>query len=624
MYKNTNHTLLCIDDDQDILNVLERIFSKADYKVYTSTDSNEAIGLIKMHDIGVVLCDYNMPDMNGVDVLSEIKERYPDTVRLLLTGETDSQLAVDAINKGAIFKFMHKSWDRGELIRMVKEAFQLFDLSRENRVLTKKLEEANEKLHETNKGLEKRVEEKAREIVKLTFYDEITELPNRTFLIEWLSQALKQAGRNNQTIGIFMLGIDRFKKINESLGHTTGDQLLRLLATKMADCTREADTICRLSGDMFCIVVQLSGSTDDTPELANRLLQGIEEPFVMGEKEVYLTASVGISLYPNDGTDLHELLRKAEIALNYAKEKGGNTYQYFTESFNKRAKHRLSLEAELHKAIRNEEFVLYYQPRVSSDTLKIVGAEALIRWQHPVRGLVSPDDFIPLLEETGLIRPVGEWVINEVITALARWQERGFTKLRASANLSPLQFKQDDLVGQIRNIASDNTYSSLLQFLELEITENILMDDIERAKRILDRLHDEGITLAIDDFGTGYSALSYLIKLPIDHIKIDISFVRQMGISHDADAVIRAIVLLAQSLRLKSIAEGVETEMQSQALHILGCDEFQGFLYGKPVPEEQFLAAYENEVVVTVEGNSNITKDPAQEKRQVIDVVTGR
>ena len=488
MNSQKNNTLLCIDDDIDVLNMLERLFKKEGFNVLLSKHSTDVAHLLEENDVGVVLCDYNIPGKDGIQLLSEVREKYPQVVRLLLTAETDSKLTIDAINKGAIFKFANKLWDSTELILMVREAFQLFNLSRENENLTKQLTEANETLSEINKNLEDRVEEKAEEIAKLTFYDEITDLPNKTFLMEWLGHAITQAKRNEQTIGVFMLGLDRFKKINDSLGHKTGDRLLKMMATQIANYTRNADAVCRISGDMFCVVLHRSGSTDDTSDIAERLLKEIESPLTLDDKDVYLTASLGISIYPNDGIDPDILLRNAESALNHAKEKGGNNFLYYTEEFNSRAKRRLSLEAELHKAIKNEEFLLYYQPRVNSHSLENVAAEALLRWQHPSRGLVSPGEFIPLLEETGLIRPVGEWVIQEVCEFLKRWQEQGLPKIRISANLSPVQFTHNNLLGQIRNIAADNVYAPLLQHLEMEITESVLVDDIEHAKSILQRL----------------------------------------------------------------------------------------------------------------------------------------
>lgn len=380
MASHPMNTLLCVDDDQEVLDVLQRLFREENYKVLTAIRSEEALKLVESHDIGVVLCDYNMPGMDGVRVLSEIRDRYPDTVRLLLTGETDAQLVIEAVNKGAIFKYIRKSWDRTELIQMVREAFQVVQLTRENSRLTKELQEANKKLRDIKKSLEDRIELKAEQIANLTFYDEITDLPNKTFLMEWLAQVIKQVERNKQTIGVLILGIDRFKKINESLGHSSGDRLLKILVGKIAAYTRQADAFCRISGDMFCIVFHGSGSTKDTSEIADRLLRVVAKPVYIDTEAIYLTASVGISFFPNDGVEPGILLRNAESALNHAKKKGGNIYQYYTEEFNLRAKQHLSLEAELHKAIKNEEFILYYQPRICSRTLKTVGAEALLRW----------------------------------------------------------------------------------------------------------------------------------------------------------------------------------------------------------------------------------------------------
>jgi len=615
------NTLLCVDDDEDILNLLVQIFKIENYEVLTAKDGEQALEIINKNEVGVVLCDHHMSGICGVELLTVIRDRCPSIIRILLTGGKSSQVVIDAINKGAVFKYISKPWDQDELILTVKEAFEFYHLRKANEQLTTQLKYANKKLNEANNKLKDRVEEKAEQIAQLTFYDNVTDLPNKTFLIEWLSGAITQSRKENTIFSLSFIGIDRFRTIIESLGHASGDKLLQILAYKMAEFTRKADAVCRIDGDEFCIVSSGSELAFNTCEIAERIIQEMANPLTIDGKEVYLTVSAGISIFPDDGIEPHELLRNAEAALSHAKKRGGNCYQLYNKEFNSRAQQRLSLSAELHNAIKNNEFILYYQPKVCSKSLQITGAEALLRWQHPARGLVYPGEFIPILEDTGLIRPVGEWVIDEVCKALRRLHGQGFTNMRISANLSPVQFKNDEIVGQIRNIALDNILAPLLYYLELEVTEGVLIDDLDRAKSILESLHDEGITLAIDDFGTGYSALSYLIKLPFDHIKIDISFVRQMGMNRDADAVVRAIVLLAQSLRLKSIAEGVETEAQAQALSVHGCDEFQGYLFGRPCPEKQFIDMLKKPVPSSISDIVKTEKDLHQDKLSGLDLV---
>ncbi len=624
MNDSKNNTLLCIDDDKVILNAVQRIFHEKGYEVLVARDTEQAWQLMATQEVGVILCDYHMPGKDGIQFLNEVKEKYPKTIRLLLTGDKGNELAVQAINRGAVFKFLYKPWDWDELCNVVNEAFQLFNLAKENEYLTSQLTEANEKLSGLNKTLENRIEEKAREITKLTFYNETTALPNKNFLIEWLSHALKRAERDEQMLNVFVLGIDGFKKINGSFGYSIGDELLRMFSERIVSYIRKSDTAFHMSGDLFCVVSEVSDIVSDIPEIVDRFLKKMEDPLCINGEEVYLTASVGISVYPNDGQNAEILLSNAETALNHAKEKGGNTYQYYTDAFNVRARRRLSLEAELRQAIKNEEFILHYQPRVCGSSAKLTAAEALLRWQHPERGLVFPGEFIPLLEETGLIRPVGEWVINEVCATLKRWNELELPSIRLSANLSPVQLKQDDIIAQIRNLTLDPDYAPLLKLLEIEVTESVLVDDIDRAKFVLDLLHNEGITLAIDDFGTGYSALSYLVKLPFDHIKIDISFVSQMGSNPDAASVVRAIIMLARSLRLKSVAEGVETEEHARALRVLGCDEFQGYLYGRPCEESQFMKMFNT---TEIEKAADIsTLDPGKELDELgqVDLVSNQ
>jgi len=621
MNEHIINTLLCVDDEEDILNILVQIFRIGKYRVLIAKDGEQALEIINKNEVGVVLCDHHMPGICGVELLRVIRDRCPGIIRILLTGEKSSQVVIDSINKGAVYKYISKPWDQDELIITVKEAFEFYHLRMANEQLTTQLKYANKKLNEANKKLEDRVEEKAHEITQLTFYDNVTDLPNKTFLIEWLSGAITQSRKENTIFSLSFIGIDRFRTIIESLGHASGDKLLQILANKMAEFTRKADAVCRIDGDEFCIVSSGSELAFNTCEIAERIIQEMANPLTIDGKEVYLTLSAGISIFPDDGIEPHELLRNAEAALSQAKKRGGNCYQLYNKEFNRRAQQRLSLSAELHKAIKNNEFILYYQPKVCSKSLQITGAEALLRWQHPTRGLVYPGEFIPVLEDTGLIRPVGEWVIDEVCKVLLRLHGQGFTNMRISANLSPVQFKNDEIVGQIRNIALDNILAPLLHYLELEVTEGVLIDDMDRAKSLLEFLHDEGITLAIDDFGTGYSALSYLIKLPFDNIKIDISFVRQMGMNRDADAVVRAIVLLAQSLRLKSIAEGVETEAQAQALSVLGCDEFQGYLFGRPCPEKQFIDMLKKPVPSSISDIVKTEKDLHQDNLAGLDLV---
>ena len=426
----------------------------------------------------------------------------------------------------------------------------------------------------------------AERIQYLAYHDTLTGLPNRVLFEEHLTEAIAQAGPAPRPLAVMFLSLDRFKKFNDTLGHIIGDQLLRRVAERLSTSLGQGDTIACFTSDEFAFLLTGVRDEEDAAEFARSLQGIIEASFEIDEQELYVTASIGIGLYPHDGTDAQSLLKNSGAALYRAKQQGGNNYQFYTPDMNERALKRLALENQLRWALERKEFRVYYQPQVNIGTGQIVGMEALVRWQHPEMGLVSPAEFIPLAEDTGLISPIGEWVLRSACAQTKSWQDCGFTSLRVSVNLSPRQFQQPDLLLMIERQLKETGLDPA--FLELEVTESSVMKNAESAINTLRELKAMGITISIDDFGSGYSSLSYLKHLPIDVLKIDQSFVRDMTADPNDAAIVMAIIQLAHSLQLKVNAEGVETEEQLRFLRLLRCDEMQGYLFCRPLPVEAF------------------------------------
>ncbi|HUQ34134.1 MAG TPA: bifunctional diguanylate cyclase/phosphodiesterase, partial [Pyrinomonadaceae bacterium] len=385
---------------------------------------------------------------------------------------------------------------------------------------------------------------------------------------------------------VMFLSLDRFKKFNDTLGHTVGDQLLKSVADRLRPHMREGDTFARFGSDEFSFLLTGIGKAEDASRLAREFQSILDAPFSVEGHELYVTSSIGIGLYPEDGRDSQELLKSAGAALYRAKQSGGSNYQFYTADMNALALARLALENQLRWALERKEFRVYYQPQVSINTGQITGMEALVRWQHPELGLVSPAEFIPLAEDTGLIAPIGEWVLRAACAQTRAWHDCGFKGLRVSVNLSPRQFQQPDLVLVVERILKETGLDGA--GLELEVTESSVMKNAETAIRTLGELKAMGIKISIDDFGSGYSSLSYLKHLPIDVLKIDQSFVSDMTADPKDAAIVMAVIQLAHSLQLKVIAEGVETDEQLHFLRLLSCDEMQGYLFCRPIPVEAF------------------------------------
>jgi diguanylate cyclase (GGDEF)-like protein len=425
-----------------------------------------------------------------------------------------------------------------------------------------------------------------RRLAQLVNYDALTGLPNRTLLHDRLSQALAQAQRNRRVVGVVFLDLDHFKIINNTLGHATGDRLLKAVAERLAGCVCQGDTVARPGGDEFTLMLPEVEDTQAVAGVAQRVLDTLAAPFELDGREVFVAASLGIALSPFDGDDAETLLKNADTATYQAKKHGRNNYQFYSAEMNVKAFERLALETSLRRALEREELLVHYQPQVDLSTGRVVGTEVLVRWQHPHLGLVSPTRFIPLAEETGLIAPIGEWVLRTACAQNKSWQQAGYAPLCVAVNLSVRQFKQANLVQTVERVIRETGLDP--RYLELELTESIFMQNAKATIQTLRELKEMGVKLSIDDFGTGYSSLSYLQRFPIDALKIDQSFVRDITTDPSDAAIGQAIISMAHSLRLKVVAEGVETEEQLAFLQRDRCDQMQGYYFSRPLPVEAF------------------------------------
>jgi diguanylate cyclase (GGDEF)-like protein len=421
------------------------------------------------------------------------------------------------------------------------------------------------------------------------YHDALTGLPNRASFTEHLEEAMRRAKRAGWPLAILFLDLDLFKRVNDSLGHDAGDRLLRVAAERIRRAVREADMLFRMGGDEFTVLLEDVRGPEEAAQVAGRVLEGIAEPLQLQHHEIAVTASIGIALYPRDDVLGERLVKSADTAMYRAKELGRNRYMFFAREMNERVESQIMIETALRRALKNEEFVLHYQPRVSAATGRATGAEALLRWKHPEWGLVEPARFVPLLEETGLIVPVGAWVLAEACRQAVAWQAAGLPPLRVSVNLSSRQFRSEALVEAVSEALRSSSLAP--QLLDLELTESLLIENVDHAMGVMGKLKAIGTAISIDDFGTGYSSLGYLKRFPIDSLKIDKSFVRDIATSPKDAAIVNAISALARSLGIGLVAEGVEEPWQVEFLRARHCTEMQGYLFSRPLPVEPLAAA---------------------------------
>jgi diguanylate cyclase (GGDEF)-like protein/PAS domain S-box-containing protein len=428
----------------------------------------------------------------------------------------------------------------------------------------------------------KLIEEK---LHKLAYYDPVTDLPNKKHFSEYILKALEEAKEHNKKIAVLFIDLDRYKKVNDTMGHLIGDRLLKEAADRFKTLTNDSVFAARVGGDEFIFVKSNINSSEEAAGLAYNILNLIKAPFKFDKEEIHITTSIGISLYPDHGEDAVTLMKNADMSMYRVKNNGRNNYEFYIPSMNKEAYEELVIENSLHHALENDELILYYQPKFNALTSKIIGMEALVRWQSPKLGLVAPGRFISLAEETGLIVQIGRWVLENACAQIKSWQDMGLPPLRVAVNLSVRQFEENNLVEIVEEVLSNTALEP--QYLELEVTETMAMKNMELIVTTLKKLKEMGIHIALDDFGTGYSSLKYLRNIPVDTLKIDRSFINDIHSNPSYSAIIDAIIDIAKKLRLGIIAEGVETHEQSNFLIEKKCYEMQGFLFSKPVTKEE-------------------------------------
>lgn len=429
-------------------------------------------------------------------------------------------------------------------------------------------------------------------IEHMAYHDALTGLSNRYELQNRLEQAILQAKRYSHSLALHFVDLDRFKVVNDTLGHTVGDQLLQAVAERLKGCLRASDTAARIGGDEFAVLQPEVADLQSAATLANTILKTMEAPFRLAGRDVHISSSIGVSVFPLDGKGPEDLLKNADVAMYMAKKEGRNNFQFFTTALSDQIRDRMALEADLHAALEGDQFVMYFQPQVCLQTRRLIGMEALIRWRHPTRGMVSPGMFIAVAEECGLIHEITHWALEQACAQNAVWHAAGWPRYRVAVNISSAIFKRGDLCQTVVEVLERKLLPP--EYLELEVTETLLLQD-EYAVKAISRLKELGVTLSIDDFGTGYSSLNYLQRLPVEKLKIDQSFVRNLPDSHDDAIIIRAIIDLGHALGHTVIAEGVESEDQLTYLRDHGCDEGQGYLFGRPMPAEAFEALLERD-----------------------------
>jgi diguanylate cyclase (GGDEF)-like protein len=690
--------IVCVDDDLNVLTSLGEQLNRSlnqDYDIELATSALEAIDLfaelsLEGIPIPLIISDWGMPGMSGNELLTQIRDRYPQTLSIMLTGQIDIDTIVNAVNSADLYRYIPKPWDETDLILTVKEALRRYSQEEQLTAQSQALRQANEDLQKSLSLLKATLEstadgilvadslgnvthfnqklvdiwnievknrkERVLEVMKAmlldsdpfndkiqqwersdslesydiltlkngktiecysqaqrlgsqnvgrvwsfqditerrqteeiiyyqAYHDGLTGLPNRKQFNERLSKLLAHAERKREGVGVLFIDLDHFKVVNDTLGHVLGDRLLQQVVDRLNQCCRSEDLIARWGGDEFTMALPHIHNRDDATAIAQRILESLQPSFELEEHHIRISSSIGITVYPDDGLDADTLLKNADTALYQAKESGRNDYQHYAQVLNWQPTQRLALENSLYQAWENRELVLYYQPQIDSITGDITHMEALLRWQHPQLGFISPEVFISLAEQNGLIIPIGEWVIQTACSQTKAWHSMGIGPVAIAVNLSPKQLKHRRLLQTIEQVLTDTELEP--NYLELEITESSTLQDLATTRSILFDLQKMGVSIALDDFGTGYSSLSYLKQFPLHSLKIDQSFVRDLLTNSQDLAIVEALLALGQGLNIRVIAEGVETVELKNLLNNLGCHYMQGYCFSPPLPLEE-------------------------------------
>ena len=623
-----NASILIVDDKQANVLLLERMLHGAGYTCVTSTlDPRAVYKLHREHRYNLILLDLQMPGMDGFEVMTLLKTLDSNSYLPVLVITAQPEHKLRALQFG-VRDFISKPFDFPEVLTRIHNMLEVQLLHREMQHHSQVLEQTVQELRDTETGLRlsqvalltesaaladhaqqlqlanehlvkstiaahELAEEIGRAKLQMAYlaqHDALTGLPNRILLNDRLTQAMALAQRQGKQLALMFLDLDRFKYINDSLGHSVGDQLLLSVAHHLTAAVRGSDTVCRQGGDEFVILLADVEHARDAALSAEKILTALTAPHRIDQLELHVTVSIGISIYPEDGQDVDSLIKSADTAMYHAKENGRNNFQFFEPNMNALAVERHAIESGLRRAMERQELVLHYQPKINLESGTITGVEALVRWQHPQRGLILPEQFVWIAEDCGLIIPIGTWVLGEACRQAQSWQDAGLPPMAVAVNISAIQFRHRDFLEHLTRILKDTGLAP--HCLELELTESVLMHDATTTLTVLNGIKTLGVRLAIDDFGTGYSSLSYLKHFQIDTLKIDQSFMRDIthASADTADAaIITAVVCMGKSLNQRVIAEGVETREQLAFLQAHGCGEGQGYFFSRPVTAEALL-----------------------------------
>lgn len=552
--------IVLADDDPSIRLMIRHVLESEDYDIVEAADGIEAIKAVDKHHPALVLLDAVMPGIDGFTTCKQIKDKgHTDVPVMMITGLDDDASVERAYEVGAI-DFITKPIKWAVLKHRVRS------------VVASVVAE--------------------RKVELLAYRDSLTNLPNRLLFADRLEHSIDRAARHRESLALLLVDMDDFKLVNDSFGHEAGDKLIKAVGDLLARSLRRADTVARLGGDEFAVIVEGIDGTDDAISIADNLSTILEHNVRLDDQETFTGASIGIAIFPDDGEDARTLLKNADTAMFRAKENGRHCFQFYKPEMSVNAMERLELENSMRKALNEDQFVIHYQPTIDIHKNEIVGVEALLRWEHPDKGIIIPNDFVPLAEDCGLIVPIGDWMIRTAAKQLKAWKDEGLESQNISINISPRQFKDADLVALFKEVIHENEIEA--SNFSIEITESTLIDNVGEVEQVLNALSKMGITIALDDFGTGFASLAYLKDFPVEIVKIDRMFVEGTPDSKEDTAIVEAIAGLTRGLKLRLLAEGIENDRQLQMLKGLGCQLGQGFYWSKALPADQYSQFFMN------------------------------